>query len=218
MTYRATACPGCASSDLDVRPALIAPFVARYALRREPEVCDLSACRNCGLAFFSARYEDAEISRLYEGYRGEDYFAARNKVEPWYTRKFNENMGNEAGIAPRRDVYQATLAAHADLSSIETVLDYAGDRGQMMEGGPGREHFVFDISGVPPIDGVVPISDEASLAGRSFDVVLLCGVVEHFSEPLPQLEQAAKYVKPGGPLFVEVPDEQFPNTGIPKGG
>lgn len=217
LTFEATACPGCTSRDLDVRPALIAPFIASYVFDRKPGVCGLCACRDCGLIFFATRYEDGEIKRLYEGYREAEYFAARHRVEPWYTQKFNDDIGGEAGMAPRRAVYQATLAAHVDAASIGTVLDYAGDRGQIMEGGPGRERFVFDISGVPPVDGVTGIADEKSLGGRAFDLVLLCGVVEHFSEPLRQVEQTAKYVKPGGLLYLEVPDEQYSIARIPTG-
>jgi hypothetical protein len=215
LAYEATACPGCGSPDLDVRAAMMAPFIANYVFDAKPEVCSLCACRDCGLKFYATRYEDGEIRRLYEGYRERDYFAARNRVEPWYTQKFNDDIGGESGMTPRRAVYQATLAAQQDAASIGTVLDYAGDRGQMMQGGPGREHFVFDISGVDPVDGVTGIADQKSLEGRTFDLVLLCGVVEHFSEPLRQLEDAAKYVAPGGLLYVEVPDEQFSIERIP---
>lgn len=217
MAYEATACPGCGSPDLDVRAALEAPFIAGYVFGRRPEVCSLCACRACGLMFYAKRYEAPEIQRLYQGYREAGYFAARHRAEPWYTQKFNDDIGGEAGMAPRRAVYQATVAAHADAASIATVLDYAGDRGQMMEGGPGRQHFVFDISGVPPVDGVTGIADETSLEGRTFDLVLLCGVVEHFSEPLRQVEETAKYVKPGGLLYIEVPDERFSIERIPTG-
>jgi len=196
---------------------MTAPFIAAYVFDAKPAVCDLCACRGCGLMFYGARYEDGEIRRLYEGYREARYFAARNRVEPWYTQKFNDDIGGEAGMTPRRAVYQTTLAAQADAGSIGTVLDYAGDRGQMMEGGPGREHFVFDISGVAPVDGVTGIADEKSLEGRTFDLVLLCGVVEHFSEPLRQVEHVMQNVKPGGLLYIEVPDERFDIGRIPTG-
>lgn len=217
MAYEATACPGCASPDLEVRAALVAPFIAGYVFDRQPDITSLCACRACGLMFYASRYEEPEVQRLYQGYREAGYFAARHRVEPWYTQKFNDDIGSDVGMAPRRAVYRATLTAHADAASIGTVLDYAGDRGQMMQGGPGREHFVFDISGVPPVDGVTGIADETSLEGRTFDLVLLCRVVEHFSEPLRQVEETAKYVRPGGLLYIEVPDERFGIERIPAG-
>jgi SAM-dependent methyltransferase len=218
LTDRSQACPSCGCSQIEQRPALIAPFIARYVLDSEPEVCALCRCGDCGLVYFGRPYSEAEIARLYADYRGERYLAIRHSFEPWYTRRFNEDIGGPAGMAPRRRVYQATLAACPDSGTVDTVLDYAGDRGQMMEGGPGRAHFVFEISGAPPETGVTAIADPASLEGRAFDLVLLCGVVEHFSWPLDQVKAAAQHVRPGGLLYVEVPDETFSIATIPQGG
>jgi hypothetical protein len=97
------------------------------------------------------------------------------------------------------------------------VLDYAGDRGQLLAGGPGRDHYVFDVSGVPPVAGVTNIADERALAGQTFDLVRLCGVVEHFAEPLAQLAAVSEYVRPDGFLYIEVPDERFNFERIPTG-
>jgi SAM-dependent methyltransferase len=167
--------------------------------------------------FFETRYDGTEVSRLYDDYCGELYLKVRHRFEPWYTRQFNKRLSSVAYMEPRRRVYRRILGAHADMSTIVSVLDYAGDRGQMMAGGPGRDHFVFDVSGVTPVQGVTNIADEGALAGRVFDLVRLCGVVEHFSEPLAQLKRVLEYVKPGGLLYVEVPDERFNYEGIPRG-
>lgn len=217
MTYQAEGCPCCASRNLNSRPAMLAPFIARYVLDREPDVCSLKSCAACGLMFFATRYDDAEVARLYDGYRGERYLTVRHSFEPWYTRKFNDDIGGPVGISPRQQLYRDTLATHADTGAIGTVLDYAGDGGQLMAGGPGRDLFVFDISGAAPVEGVTGVSDEAVLVGRLFDLVLLCGVVEHFSEPLAQVKQVVELVRPGGLLYVEAPDEQFRFDAIPAG-
>ena len=217
MTYQADICPGCGSPDFASRPAVMAPFIASYVLDRPPEVCALNACSACGLLFYATRYDEAEISRLYGDYRGERYLTLRHRFEPWYTRKINDDIGGLAGIEPRRELYRATLAAHAPDAPVVTVLDYAGDHGQMMPGGPGREYYVYDVSGVTPASGVTAIAEEDALAGREFDLVLMCGVIEHFSEPLAQLRRLSKHVKPGGLLYVAVPDERFRIEAIPKG-
>ena len=85
-----------------------------------------------------------------------------------------------------------------------------------MVGGPGRGHFVFDISGVEPEPGVVSI-DAASLAARDFDLVLLCEVLEHVSDPMRVLREVTDHVRPGGLLYVTVPNREFPLTDIPTG-
>jgi SAM-dependent methyltransferase len=194
---------------------MIAPFIGRYVLDRDPELTRICACADCGLVYFARPYSEAEIARLYEDYRGERYLAVRHGFEPWYTRKFNDDIGGPAGMGPRQALYRETIGKLAD--EVATVLDYAGDRGQMMEGGPGREHYVYDISGVTPEPGVIGISTPAELAVRTFDLVLLCGVAEHFSWPLDEVREAAAHVRPGGLLYVEVPDEIFDIGPIPRG-
>ncbi len=108
----------------------------------------------------------------------------------------------------------ATLRAHAADARIDTVLDYGGDRRQRMLGGPGSQHFVFDVSGVEPESGVTAL-DAASLKGQAFDLVLLCEVLEHVSDPVTALADAARHVRPGGLLYVTVPNQEFPLTSIP---
>lgn len=217
MTDRTDSCPSCGGDRFDERPALVAPFIAHYVLDRAPEPTAVRDCSGCGLVFFATRYTDDEIARLYKDYRGEGYLRTRHSFEPWYTARFNEDIGGPAGMEPRKRVYRAIVEPYAARELIDSVLDYAGDRGQMMEGGPGRRHFVYEISGVRPVDGVTAISEPGALEGREFDLVLLCGVVEHFSAPLEAVRQVARHVRPGGLLYVEVPGERFDIRRIPRG-
>jgi len=216
MTYQTDVCPGCGSPDFISRPAVMAPFIAAYVLDRPPEVGALGACATCGLRFYTTRFDDAEIDRLYTDYRDERYLAIRHRSEPWYTRKVNDDLAG-VGMEPRKEVYRAALAGHAEANYIGSVLDYGGDRGQMMAGGPGSEFYVFDISGLQPGPGVIAISEEKVLESKQFDLVLLCAIVEHFSEPLAQVRRVADFVKPGGLLYIEVPEDSFSVESIPKG-
>ena len=50
-------------------------------------------------------------------------------------------------MVERRRVYADTIQEYAPGEVVDTVLDYGGDR-ELMLGGPGRKHHVFDISGV----------------------------------------------------------------------
>ena len=216
MTYQTDVCPGCGSTDFISRPAVMAPFLAAYLFDQPPDVHGLGACAACGLRFYTTRFDDTEIDRLYTDYRDERYLAMRRHSEPWYTRKVNEYLSG-AGMEPRQEVYRAALVGHAEANSIGSVLDYGGDRGQMMAGGPGSEFYVYDISGIEPAPGVTAIRDEEDLERRQFDLVLLCAIVEHFSEPLAQLKRVAERVKPGGLLYIEVPEDSFSVESIPSG-
>lgn len=214
MTYEATSCPCCGRSDLETRAALIAPFIARYLHDQPPSRCQLSLCRSCDAMFFNKRFTPDEVAKLYHDYRGSAYFAARHNWEPWYTRAFNDRIGGDKEIEIRKSIYRRAVAPWLS-GAVETVLDYAGDSGQLMPGGPGRRHLVHDISGVEPVDGV-ELMDEEMLCGQEFDLVLLCHVIEHFSEPLQETGGVVQYVKRGGLLYVEAPFERFPITDIPN--
>ena len=215
MTYTATACPCCEATDLNGRDALIAPFIARYLLDQPASRCRILHCRSCDAMFFDQRLDHDEISRLYDGYRGETYYAARHACEPWYTRRFNDRIGDDQEIEVRKTLYQKALAPWCS-AGVDSVLDFAGDAGQLMPGGPGREHWVYDISGVPTVEGVRKIDGEAGLSDRAFDLVLLCHVVEHFSAPLQEMIAVAGHVHPGGLLYVEAPLERFSLADIPE--
>jgi SAM-dependent methyltransferase len=83
--------------------------------------------------------------------------------------------------------------------------------------GPGRLHYVYDISGVEPEPSIIRIPDAAALGEQTFDLVLLCEVLEHVSEPARLLDQVKAHVRPGGLLYVTVPNREFPLTDIPTG-
>lgn len=216
MTYRATRCPGCDSSKLAYRAAITAPFVAARVFRRPSSVCRLAQCTSCGLTFFEDRFEPQEAASLYDGYRDEAYYLERHHWEPWYSRAFNARLGGTEEMRHRRKIYAGTVYLHAQHAVIDSVLDYGGDRGQLMLGGPGRSYFVFDISDVEPEIGVTSLN-AAMLADQKFDLVLLCEVLEHVSEPAHILQDVLSHVKPGGLLYITVPNQEFPFIDIPAG-
>jgi len=69
------------------RWAIVAPFLAHYAVGRSPFLCRLLECSDCSFRFFDSRLEPDEVTRLYSGYRGDGYFAERHRWEFWYSRK-----------------------------------------------------------------------------------------------------------------------------------
>jgi SAM-dependent methyltransferase len=50
--------------------------------------------------------------------------------------------------------------------------------------------------------------EEAEIAPQSFDVVILAAVLEHLYDPDAVIRSIAKVLKPGGFLFVDVPNEK----------
>ena len=92
------------------------------------EISHLLKCDDCGLVFFSASFSDAELNRMYSGYRSSEYQRRRRKYEPWYTRKINNAIGHsEDVLALRRQHLELTLSAalrkHEEIISPTRILD-----------------------------------------------------------------------------------------------
>jgi hypothetical protein len=216
MTFELGHCAACGSRDLDFRPALISPFLAAYVLGQAPRPCRIARCRACELLFWEPRLSEAEAQQLYAGYRGEDYFRVRHRQEFWYTRAVNQGLGGTEEMEIRRRTMLDTVARHRSLEHVGSVLDYGGDRGQILASGPGANRYVFDISGAEPVAGVSSLRSEAEMAGLRVDLLLLCHVLEHVSTPLDFLQRLKPCLAPGGLVFIEVPWEQFPLADIPE--
>jgi len=211
--YQIDACPCCESKELQRWPAIVSPFIATYACGSKPQPCGLCECRSCSFRFFDSRMTDEEIARLYAGYRGDEYYKARHACEPWYTHAANDGIGGDTHeIASRKQNLTAVLGDHA--KSITTVLDYGGDRGQMIPDTLGRERFVYEISDAPTVDGVQRITQ---VDGRKFDFVMLAHVLEHCSEPKDMLNTLKPLLHERSLLYLEVPFER-PTMGLAGAG
>jgi len=218
MSWQIHVCPCCGGDRFEARGAMLAGFVAARAMNEAPRTCRLCRCFECGVLFYDHRLAEDEIKRLYDGYRGEAYFAARHRWEPFYTRATNDSLGGGDEIAWRRQIYHRTLAPWAvGDAKLDSVLDYGGDRGQLIVEGPGRHHYVYEISGRNALDGVTLIDNEAGLIGRKFDLVLACHLLEHMSEPFAGLVQIAGHVRTQGLLYLEVPFDRPRFEDIPRG-
>jgi len=205
-------CPCCNGTDLDVLPAAIAPFIIDYVVHDPAHtLCGFCVCRACAFRFFDARFEPAEIARLYEDYRGDAYFQARHRHEFWYRRTTNDQVGSgPALVALRKRIMASLLVRVIDTNKVESILDYGGDRGQFLPDALGRSRWVYEVSGVLPVPGVRSIASEADLGGRYFDVVALSNVLEHAPDVLDMLLRVRALTTPGtGVVYLEVPDEHF---------
>jgi hypothetical protein len=190
---------------------MVSPFLARYVLKATPSLCSLAQCETCSFRFFDSRLTPAEVEKLYSGYRGNEYFRVRHAVEPWYSKKVNDGIGGDPDeIRKRNDSLATFLGAHVEMGKIETILDYGGDRGQFIPVALGKLKFVFEVSAATPVDGVTRIGSNAELQERRFDFLLLCGVLEHCSEPLEILRALTSLAKgPDSLFYIGVPYERF---------
>jgi len=154
---------------------------------------------------------DEEAGRLYTGYRGAEYFRDRHAHEPWYTQAFNDAIGSESEMQNRRAVLADVLARAQTIAGERPsgrCVDFGGDRGQMLRDLPDADKFVHDLSGVAPDPWARTLCDLDG-AAQSFELALNCQVLEHVNDPAATLGQTAALVRPGGWLYLEVPDERW---------
>jgi SAM-dependent methyltransferase len=208
--YTVETCPCCQSKKSQERWAIVAPFLAHYAVGREPFLCKLLECSICSFRFFDVRLDPEEVTRLYSGYRGEHYFAERHRWEFWYSRKVNDGIGGDPEeIAARVTALEKFIRPHVNNVKVNAVLDYGGDRGQFIPKSLGTEKFVFELSDAEPEPGVHRIGSEQELNRWKFDFIMALGVLEHCSEPAKVVEKLRSCLNPGSLLCIGVPNERY---------
>ena len=201
--YRIASCPCCEAPITRTVPVVIAPFIRERAVGADVSTGALSNCPECGFCCYCDRYDESEVAAIYRGYRGESYLRQRRRHEPWYTRSINAAIGAPKEVARRNARLQAFLLSHGVFELSRSVLDWGGDRGQFIPE-HFNERFVYDISGVETVSGVVALKRE-QVAASEFDLVILAHVLEHASDPVALLRDVLSTRTKL--LYVEVPYE-----------
>ncbi len=198
----------CVICDGEIRRrkhARVAPFLARRIWGKPVFCVDLVQCSACGFLFYNPRLDDGDLQRLYRNYRLPEYQQMRQASEPWYTPKFNEDLASAASYEVRRAKVGAILRQHLGGRAIRCILDYGGDRGDLVAGLlEGAEAFVYDISGIPAATGVTAVSDPAACQA---DLIVNSNVLEHVGFPRALVTDMLRACPEGGLLFLEVPCE-----------
>lgn len=201
----ASQCVICGGAIRRQKRALVAPFLARRIWNRDAFCVELVECSSCGFLFYNPRLDDADLGELYRGYRSPEYQQMRHASEPWYTPKFNEDLASVASYEMRRANVGAILRKHLGGRRIERILDYGGDRGDLVAGlVDGAEAYVYDISGVPAVEGVTAIDDPAACQA---DLIVNSNVLEHVGFPRVLVSEMLRACPANGLLFIEVPCE-----------
>lgn len=200
-----SSCVICEQPIRHLKKALVAPFLAKRIWKKPPFCVDLVECDGCGFMFYNPRLDDGELQREYEGYRSDEYLRMRHSYEPWYTAKFNEDLGSQRSYEIRRALLAPILRNHVGRRKICRVLDYGGDHGDLITGlFDGAQLFLYDISGATPLPGVTPTREPASCEA---DLIVNSNVLEHVGFPRVLVGQILEAAPDGGLVFVEVPCE-----------
>jgi hypothetical protein len=165
---------------------------------------ELQVCAHCSFIQTKIPFHEEDIMRLYADYRDPSYHRERIQYEPSYATIAAAVGYDEVEISTRTTALDEFLRRALPATDSFTMLDYGGSDGRFMPNLPGVK-FVYDVSKVDPLPGIVRINSESELG--TYSLVLLAHVTEHLVHPLNLVRKLHSYVEPGGYLYIETPQE-----------
>jgi SAM-dependent methyltransferase len=204
-------CPACNSLDIRKESAKLAQFVIwkatdEFAYSHKDN--NAIICNQCSFLGSQIRLTDEEETRLYKDYRGEEYNNKRLFCEPWYANYINM-FDQEKYVNDRKVGINRLIDTHVDIMTINKVLDYGGDTGSHI---PDKfikaKWYVSDISGVPPMPGVLPF--DTMTQKMTVDFLMCCHVLEHKSDPDVLIKDIKRFVNSNSWIYIEVPHFDAP--------
>ena len=198
--------------------AVIAPWILRESKSESLKQNGLSEycqCQNCSLHFFSKRFTDGQLKRMYSHYRDKEYQKSRQRYEPWYTEKFNSAIGNDPETIELRRENLFFLVNNAvnegKINSPKVVVDWGGDKGQFIPDFPNlTKRLVYEVSNSVPVDGVDRTESVEEVKFARPDLVLLCHVLEHDHGARETIHQLSQLMIKESVLYIEVPEDRSP--------
>ena len=175
-----------------------------HRVSRPSAFVEMQICSDCSFVQTKMPFEETSINRLYMDYRAESYNRERVEYEPAYA-KIAEEVG-QAAVEIEGRVAAATKFIQQSVQGGPkfTILDFGGADGKFLPRLEGKK-FVFEISNIPPIEGVTRLHTEDEMG--TYSLVQLTHVIEHVVQPLGLVKHVASKVEPGGYLYIEVPQE-----------
>lgn len=165
---------------------------------------EMQLCKHCFFIQTKIPFHDEDIMHLYQDYRSPAYHEERIRFEPEYAKIAAAIGQDQAEVRTRRSALTSFLGKAVQTSQADTILDYGGSDGRFIPDIPGSK-FVYEISSMEPIPGITRVPSESELG--TYSIVLLAHVTEHVTHPLQLVRKLSTYVKPGGYLYIETPQE-----------
>lgn len=186
------------------------PFLQERMFRGKKKETAIVHCTYCGMYYAKYRPTDDEMNLLYFGYRNYEYQKMRQKYEPTYTVEFNNSLSDPKDESGRRAAIYDFISSKIDINSIDTVLDFGGDRGQFIpDEFSSKRRVVYEISGVQVMDGIELVTDKKMLNQINPELILCNMVMEHVSDIKLYFDNLVSLMKKGSFLYIEVPNEHW---------
>ena len=190
---------------------VIAPFLSDFVRPEHPSIVKLLECSSCGHRFFSYRFSDSEMSRLYSGYRGPDYFSVRKKAEPWYREGTNSANLDPDIVSSRKQGLLSFLRSHLPPDKKDFVFaDVGGDAGQFIPLELASAAYVVEKSDQKTVEGIKRVSAVTDIS-EGIDLIVCAHVLEHIPDPVSFIRQTlnSAAMAQGCLVYLEVPLERY---------
>jgi len=199
-------CLICNCKNIKKTKAMFADFISDRVFNGTNKQFNLIYCPDCGFAYYDYRFSTEDCTKLYSGYRDEQYQKQRQKHECWYTKEINDLIGkNDAELISRNENLKKIIQKHIK-TELKSILDFGGDKGQFIPDlHENIEKYVYEISGVEPVDGVQTINTLEDCVQHNYDLIICANVLEHAANPLEIIKQIKSLLKKGQHLYVELP-------------
>lgn len=162
--------------------------------------CEIWRCGRCGLIFPNPMPIPVNGPDQHYGVPADDYFQ-------------NHDIDEKGGTA---------------LRMLEEAQELIGGKGHLLDIGSGRGELLraaqqtgWSATGIDPSAGFAEYAsnysgvevkrlpvEQCGFSENSFDVVILSAVLEHLYNPDETIKEIARILRPGGVLFVDVPNEE----------
>jgi SAM-dependent methyltransferase len=170
----------------------------RYATAPMGIPIEYAHCTHCGVLW--------QTSRLADDYLGEYYANVYRQI----TAPTPHARAQTDKVGHMRAAIQVSWLSD-QLDSRKTALDYGCSGGWLLEALQNRG---MTVTGVEmdktelsqPARGKFTIYDTIDEAPGQYDLIAMSHVLEHFNHPLEGLKPITAKIKPGGLLFVDVPN------------
>lgn len=165
-------------------------------------------CQRCGLVYASPQPSASELQELYSGSYGGQRTSG---PERFYLDRKNYDAELRVGFITKGLSSEKPGRALEIGAGAGNQLAVLRDRGWDVLGiepTPGYAAFARDELGVEVVEGYFV---EGSFEPESFDLVIMAEVLEHFPDPVSALRAVRMVLRPGGRLYLDVPNVLRPN-------
>jgi Methyltransferase domain len=172
----------------------------------------MQACALCHGITPCHEYSFEDLLGLYHDYRSEKYNRDRISVEPYFARIAKDVGSHPLEVQSRNAAVDSFLSGNLRHFAGGAMLDYGGSDGRFI---PPFVHqhfesiYIYDASQAPLHSSVDARKVEKIAAPRveAYSFLTCMHVLEHVGNPRALVVEAARFLVPGGLMYIEVPLE-----------